>query len=514
MVVKCAFGPNEVISAPAGSVLRPTLSSASGVCCCSARRMHRRAARALCLLPLSRAPTAGARAEPSAQLLLSAATTAALAREPATSRRRLWCRDPYGQGNVRFYRQQAALRTQAPTRRPHTSCTSTASEPFAVRPHRAASTMASEATSSRYSVEPSADKAADGTTPLYLTLTDADAGLRACISPANGAEISSLQVRRGGGGGGEYHELLYRANKFEAPAPDVGHGWQGKGPWLWPAVGRSYTDAQLEAAGPDGALDACKYTIDGVTRDIPVHGFLMGQAFELAGSAATDDGGASVTCTLLSDTLGDRERAAFPFAFKMSITYTLAGGKLTCKTSTENTEASGDTKLPFSIGNHVTFNFPFDESADGAAWDKGFVRGSPTSELKLTSRSLLSGASEARPELAAAGGLPLSSSNPDACNMVLGIAPDDAAFVELVQPGAFGIRVETSGYGIDDGGAASAPHLLPHRYFVFWGSPEDKFFCPEPWMGGPNSLNTGDGCFSLAPGQTGQWSFAVSVVDA
>ena len=40
------------------------------------------------------------------------------------------------------------------------------------------------------------------------------------------------------------------------------------------------------------------------------------------------------------------------------------------------------------------------------------------------------------------------------------------------------------------------------QYFVFWGEPPKEgsscgFHCVEPWVGGPNSLNTGKGLIVL-----------------
>ena len=41
---------------------------------------------------------------------------------------------------------------------------------------------------------------------------------------------------------------------------------------------------------------------------------------------------------------------------------------------------------------------------------------------------------------------------------------------------------------------------LPWQYFVMWGEAEGGFFCPEPWVGGPDSLNSGKGIVVLQAG--------------
>lgn len=50
------------------------------------------------------------------------------------------------------------------------------------------------------------------------------------------------------------------------------------------------------------------------------------------------------------------------------------------------------------------------------------------------------------------------------------------------------------------------------QYFVLWGEPSSGFICPEPWFGGPNSLNTLEGVVELSAGQSFDWQFALKVI--
>ena len=60
----------------------------------------------------------------------------------------------------------------------------------------------------------------------------------------------------------------------------------------------------------------------------------------------------------------------------------------------------------------------------------------------------------------------------------------------------------------------AAPKSAPdHQRFVFY-SDGRAFFCPEPWCGEPDSLNTGRGVVSLAPGERFCWELRLSVLDA
>mgnify|MGYP003821492581 FL=1 len=46
-------------------------------------------------------------------------------------------------------------------------------------------------------------------------------------------------------------------------------------------------------------------------------------------------------------------------------------------------------------------------------------------------------------------------------------------------------------------------------YFVFWGEGPLGYFCPEPWLGGPDALNTGRHVAWLAPGSRFGWEMKV-----
>ena len=48
------------------------------------------------------------------------------------------------------------------------------------------------------------------------------------------------------------------------------------------------------------------------------------------------------------------------------------------------------------------------------------------------------------------------------------------------------------------------------QYFVLWGDADGGFFCPEPWLGGPDSLNTGAGRVVLHAGEAFTWSYTIA----
>lgn len=343
--------------------------------------------------------------------------------------------------------------------------------------------------------------AADGTPLVQLTAGQ----YAASVAPTLGAELSSLSF--------DNTELLHRANDF---TPDA--TWQGRAPLLFPAVGRQR----------DGAWT----WTDGVKRPMPLHGFLAPPpAFTVAGlEAAADAAGAtaSVTCELRSAALPAAAREAYPFPFTLRITHTLSASAGLCVRHVVTAEAGAEGEgssgpLPFAIGNHLSLRI------GPSAWDAvRLVSGSVTHEHELAPGSLLSGQLRDRAAEFAAGA-PLSA--PGVTDGVFGFDTRDAAAAgaagkDCALAVALGDgRTVTVRHWVDEPQAASAagaaaPAQLPpacdvaavrgHRFFVLWGVAPD-FLCVEPWLSGPDSLNTRAGLPVLHPGQAMAWTFTVAV---
>jgi len=393
--------------------------------------------------------------------------------------------------------------------------------------------------SPRYSV--SRETLASGVTVVFLR--DAAARLTVGVAPALGAELCSLSYRGA--------ELLHRALDF-APAPAAAGAWYGHGQLLFPAVGRC-RDGKYSF--PPGAPP----------REMPLHGFASAAPFaELSSGAGNDDddgerGGAELVCVLDSREVAAAAAeapgagataaapaaaaaaavafsataaAAFPFAFRLEVRFRVHGGVLRVAHRVVNVDAAAGALLPFSIGNHISLAFPFEPARAGASWASGRLLSNLTHEHLLTPGSLLSGEVAPRAELSGAGGLPLTA--PCATNGVLGFGPAAGAeallgpcSLMLVQPGGISVEVAHSvtpppatGPPAGRPGAAAAAAcswdaVAASRHFVLWGTPpaaagERGFLCPEPWVAGPDSLNSRRGLMVLQGGEECTWEFCVA----
>jgi galactose mutarotase-like enzyme len=162
---------------------------------------------------------------------------------------------------------------------------------------------------------------------------------------------------------------------------------------------------------------------------------------------------------------------------------------------------NGKSLVPFSIGNHACFVFPF----SGGSWDDGGFSTSAMELCELTERCLLSGASSAL-------GPAASLTEAWVCNSVLRgpASAEGGPWAQLTQPGVGSVRVS---HRIVDAShvRGQLDSLSREQFIVLWGSREDGFLCMEPWLGGPNSLNTGRGAVLLPVGGRFSWEWSAQV---
>lgn len=285
--------------------------------------------------------------------------------------------------------------------------------------------------------------------PKAVSLANSAEDLSLSVTPEAGGELSGLRLRRGKA----WTELIHHAS----------HGWRGGAPWLFPAVGRSFH----EGMG--------RYLLDGEVYEMPIHGFVMDRPWELV---RADEG--EIVCRTRDDA---QTRKLYPFGFSLTVAYSLENSVVRADVTVE-ADAGNGRPMPFSLGNHLTLAVP-----DPA---RCRVRSPAKDVLALKPDGLLSGQVSPSPYVK---GRSLAE-DPGLRDRVLGGFPGGQALVEV---------------GIDDARLRVSQPDSPWARFVFY-SDGRSFFCPEPWLGEPDSLNTGRGLVRLAPGGRFAWAMALEVL--
>lgn len=108
--------------------------------------------------------------------------------------------------------------------------------------------------------------------------------------------------------------------------------WPKHAPVLFPAIGRSEKDA---------------YFYNNQEYKMPQHGFVADQDFKVEKNTGN--------CLILSLTDNEITRKYYPFAFKLTIVFSLNMTGITFKFNVENIDSKA---LSFSLGSHPAFNVP------------------------------------------------------------------------------------------------------------------------------------------------------------
>ena len=253
---------------------------------------------------------------------------------------------------------------------------------------------------------------------------------------AVGAELCSLKNAEG-------LELLWQA----------GEAWPRHAPLLFPIVGRLKYD-ELRHGGK----------IYPMTQ----HGFARDRRFDWAQREP-----ASCTLLLVDDAA---TRARYPFAFRLSVTYTLDGADLEVSLEITN---RGDEMLPGSIGAHPAFNWPLLPGLAKEDYALVFSQGEPAPIRRLKD-GLLRAASEPTPVRGNRLALSERLFDDDAIIM------DRPASNSVRYAARSGPQVEVSWEGF--------------RELGIWSKPKGAaFLCIEPWHGFASPVDF-EGEFQDKPG--------------
>lgn len=287
-------------------------------------------------------------------------------------------------------------------------------------------------------------------------------GLTAAID-SMGAQLTSLALN-----GNEY---LWQGD----PA-----FWGKHAPILFPIVGSLRNNTATSAAG------ICEMSRHGLAR-IVEHKLVE-----------VSEDGSSVTYEI-TDT--PESLKAFPFRFKLNMTYALTGdATLTQTFAVTNT---GDVDLPFSVGGHPAFNVPA-PGAGGEAFEDY--------ELAFTEAWTNEAPIIAPDGLMTFEGSYKAPDNSDVLPITHRSFDNDAIMFTDVPGSTLTLRGRKSGHGVKI-------DFEGFKYIGVWSAANDApFVALEPWTG-HTTMDTEDDVFehkvntiTLAPGATDKRSFSVTLL--
>jgi galactose mutarotase-like enzyme len=285
--------------------------------------------------------------------------------------------------------------------------------------------------------------------PQLISLTD-PTGATALVAPELGGWL--LRYARPTSRHGLVEVLYYDEAVLDRYPKDM---WAGN-PLLFPMVSFNHQPGHEHHYEWNGRLHA-----------LPQHGFARRSKWAVVAQ--------SVHALTLELADSDATRAAYPFAFRHRVTYSLQNGRLHMEQVVEN---AGDAPMPFSTGIHPYFNLRLTAAS---VRDACFIE-LPDCERLTAAKEFTAFESAPQP----AGKLPVSGDY----SGTLFLGTFKRRELTLVDP-----RAELDV-------VLNWEDAPQHRFAALWSrTPDAPFFCLEPWTALPNSFRRGD-VLTLSPRQT------------
>ena len=263
---------------------------------------------------------------------------------------------------------------------------------------------------------------------------------------------------------GKPRELLYQPEDFSLASYDSIHmGW----PFCFPICARLSRDGQYGG-----------YNYNHHRYELPIHGFANDESWQVNQLADHR--------LILTLTDNERTRSVYPFEFEVILDYHLQPGKLTCHQHYHNT---GNTIMPYYAGFHPYFLIDLER------YRKEHVKVDFAGKQQLIYNDELTDIVGTKPAFKT----PISIAAEEVNESLTQLEHDHR--ITLSFPDGFTITMQVD--SPDD--ATLFDHV--QLYHI----PKAPFFCIEPWMATPNSLNTVDQARLLAPGQSEQACLVLSV---
>jgi len=283
----------------------------------------------------------------------------------------------------------------------------------------------------------------------------------ATFVPELGASGSSLILRTANGP----RELLYLHDFFWEKRETRTRGGL---PFLFPICGR------LEREGA-----AEKYLWEGRGYSMRIHGFSLHVPWRVYGTGKPDEIAMELTDT-------DVTRARFPFSFVVTLRYRIEPDALYCEFSVKNVSSQA---MPWYAGFHPYFLTP----------PPGLGKERTAVSLHASRRHVYNQSCTEIVGCSDPPAAPISITHPEVNEMLLELGADPC--VEILHPDGFRIQQQVS--VLSSPPTNHEPPTTNHAplfpFVQLYTLPDQPFFCAEPWMAPPNTLNHPDRVAMLAP---------------
>ena len=213
-----------------------------------------------------------------------------------------------------------------------------------------------------------------------------------------------------------------------------------------------------------GRLFGGKYTWEGKEYEMVIHGIVKNAEFRLVNQGPN--------FIILEKTADEETRAAYPFDFKLRLSYRLEG--LTLHEYAEITN-TGKGDLPFSFGGHPGFNVPMNGIGNFTDYYLEFSSATEPKRLLFSPTCFLNGRDE-----------PLPLENGRTLPLRHDLFDDDAIFIrQMADSVTLKSKCTTKSVTLTYPG---------FRFLGFWHKPktEAPYVCIEPWYGIPSTDGTVD----------------------
>ena len=229
---------------------------------------------------------------------------------------------------------------------------------------------------------------------------------------------------------------------------------RGGNPLLFPFIARTFLDGQIGFwKSPDGQK-----------RPAPMHGLVRAAPFSVVEKTATK----MVMAIEWNETMA----AAYPFAFRFTVSYEISGPQLLVDYMVENL---GVEPMPFSVGNHFYFDIP---AAERSQW-------ALVGQFASGGRQAANGTIIDLPAMSKTANL------------------SDPALVDLfhIGPPADGVQLvrRTDGRRVRIDWPAGMSDVW-YAVTTWTEMPDSDFYCVEPWTALPDAVHNGRGLRWLKPG--------------